>query len=50
MLPAITISSINLIMPSAFRLIASIESYQSAENELQITLLRYYLMAVLHNT
>ncbi|XP_065681271.1 transmembrane channel-like protein 7 isoform X2 [Hydra vulgaris] len=44
MLPAITISSINLFLPPAFRLIASMESYQSAANELQIT-----LMSLIHN-
>ncbi|XP_047143214.1 transmembrane channel-like protein 7 isoform X1 [Hydra vulgaris] len=44
MLPAITISSINLFLPPAFRLIASMESYQSAANELQITLMRTTLL------
>lgn len=40
LLPAITISAVNLIMPSAFRLIASIENYEYAQSDLWISLLR----------
>ncbi|XP_066934715.1 transmembrane channel-like protein 5 isoform X4 [Clytia hemisphaerica] len=40
LLPAITMSVINLIVPSGFRLIASIENYSNPKYELTINLLR----------
>jgi len=44
LIPAVTISVLNLILPSAFRLIASIENYQLAKTELQVTLVRTIIL------
>eukprot|EP00794_Sanderia_malayensis_P008779 gene8779-9717_t len=40
LLPAITISFLNLVLPFAFRIIASIEQYESAKTAVEISLFR----------
>ncbi len=45
MLPAVTISFLNLLLPFAFRIIASIESYDSPKTTIEISLFRFVLIA-----
>ena len=42
MLPAISMSALNLFLPFAFRIIASLEQYQLPKETIAVSLFRYF--------